>query len=50
MNDKKFIKTYFDIFKKKALDSNIYDELVLLKNLIIQTKKKWKGHINWQWR
>ena len=39
MNDKKFINTYFDIFKKKALDPNIYDELVLLKNLIIQTKK-----------
>ena len=42
MNDKKFINTYFDIFKKKALDPNIYNELILLKNLIIQTKKAGK--------
>ena len=44
MNDKKFINTYFDIFKKKALDHNIYNELVLLKNMIIQTNKK-KGKV-----
>ena len=40
MNDKNFIETYFDIFQKKALNSNIYKELILLKNMIIQTKKK----------
>ncbi len=40
MDDKNFIKTYFDIFQKKALNSNINKELILLKNMIIQTKKK----------
>ena len=40
MNDKNFIENYFDIFLKKALNSYIYKELIILKNMIIQTKKK----------
>ena len=44
MSDKYFIQKYFDIFQKKALDPNIYENLIILKNLIIETKNK-KGKV-----
>ena len=31
MSDKYFIQKYFDIFQKKALDPNIYENLIILK-------------------
>jgi D-sedoheptulose 7-phosphate isomerase len=44
MNDKNFIQTYFDIFQKKALNPNIYEKIIILKNIILETKKK-KGRV-----
>lgn len=40
MNDKNFIKTYFDIFQKNAFSPKIYENIILLKKMIIETKKK----------
>lgn len=44
MNDKNFVQKYFDTFQRKALDSDISENLIILKNLIIETKKK-KGKV-----
>ena len=44
MNDKNFILNYFDIFKKKAFNPNISENLIILKNMIIETHKK-KGKV-----
>ena len=38
MNDKNFISNYFDIFQKKAFNPNIYENLIILKNMIIENK------------
>lgn len=35
MNDKNFIKNYFEIFEEKALNPKIYEKLIILKNMII---------------
>ena len=44
MNDKNFISNYFDIFQKKAFNPNISENLIILKNMIIETHKK-KGKV-----
>ena len=44
MNDKNFILNYFYIFQKKALNPNISENLIILKNMIIETHKK-KGKV-----
>ncbi len=44
MNDKNFILNYFDIFQKKAFNPNISENLIILKNMIIETHKK-KGKV-----
>ena len=44
MNDINFIQNYFNIFRKKALNPNTYENLIILKDMIIQVKKR-KGKV-----
>lgn len=44
MNDINFIQNYFNIFQKKALNPNTYENLIILKDMIIQVKKR-KGKV-----
>lgn len=44
MNDINFIQNYLNIFRKKALNPKIYENLIFLKDMIIQVKKR-KGKV-----